>query len=64
MFERRGVEPVCLLYSLTEPDDTAPGPYGDGRITNLVWDGEDSESPQEYESVEVLQNWIDAEMAG
>ncbi|KAJ0109344.1 hypothetical protein J7T55_000269 [Diaporthe amygdali] len=36
-------------------------PYGGGLITNLVWGREDSNSPQEYESVEDLQNWINAE---
>lgn len=61
MFKDRVVEAICLLYSFTPPEDAAPGPHGGGRITNLVWGREVSESPREYESVEDLQNWINAE---
>ncbi|KAL1856261.1 hypothetical protein Daus18300_010833 [Diaporthe australafricana] len=61
LFKDSVVEAICLLYSLTPPEDTAPGPYGGGLVTNLVWGREDSNSPREYESVEDLQNWINAE---
>lgn len=61
MFKNRVIEAICLLYSLTPPEDTAPGPHGGGLITNLVWGREDSESSREYESAEDLQNWINAE---
>lgn len=61
LFKDRVVEAICLLYSLTPPEDTAPGPYGGGLSTSLVWGREDSNSPREYESVKDLQNWINAE---
>ncbi|POS69866.1 hypothetical protein DHEL01_v211741 [Diaporthe helianthi] len=57
----RVVEAVCLLYSLTPPEDAAPGPYGGGLATSLVWGREEPESPREYGSVQDLQNWINSE---
>ncbi|KAG8165472.1 hypothetical protein KVR01_004024 [Diaporthe batatas] len=61
LYKDRIIEAVCLLYSLTPPEDAAPGPYGGGIATNLVWGREEPESPRKYGSVEDLQDWINSE---
>lgn len=61
LYKDRVVEAICFLYSLTPPEDMAPGPYGGGCVTNFVWGKEEPESPRAYESVEDLQNWINLE---
>lgn len=61
LYKDRVIEAICLLYSLTPPADTAPGPYGGGIATNLVWGHEEPEAPREYESVQDLQDWINSE---
>ena len=65
MLRSRVVEFICLLLSFQPPPDTTPGPFGRGRITNMVFgDGNEAGAPQEFFDLEELQTHINESNEG
>ncbi|KAI1174321.1 hypothetical protein F4777DRAFT_554640 [Nemania sp. FL0916] len=56
----RVIDAVCFLLSVRAPPDTitAPGPVGGGHILNRVFGMDDPLAPQEFDSLEELQTYI------
>lgn len=60
-FKDRVAQALCFFLSLEPLPDTAPGPVNGGRIQNFVFGRDNSDAPQDFDTLEQLQDWINEE---